>query len=219
MAYIPPFIYFASYIYIKLSGYLLHSLTPEVLPNNTNENMNFTKAHDMAAGEIVELILDKLGENRQIHPSAAISAAARLAGSFYFRSFNVDLNNQKPGSAVLSEQANEKGPLLLNVLSLSLSSFGIKLDKNSIRTSSKVESDLSFLDSLTIFQEKAHEIMNRNELTLEQMAHACAMATAFIIKECESDLSVESGFKTAVYAFIEGIKTCPPLIGGYTQEN
>jgi hypothetical protein len=180
--------------------------------------MNITKEQNVAAGEIVELIAEKLGANRQIDPATAISAGARLAGSFYFRSFNFDMKDIKPGSAVLSEQANEKGPLLINILGMTLSSFGINLDRDLISKTSKAESDISFLDSLNILQDKAHEIMSRNKLTQEQMAHSCAMATAFIIKECKADLSAESGFNTAIYAFIEGSKTYPPLLGGITQE-
>jgi hypothetical protein len=36
------------------------------------------------------------------------------------------------------------------------------------------------------------------------------MSTAFIIKECQQQLAVESGFNTAVFGFIEGSKTFPP---------
>jgi hypothetical protein len=175
--------------------------------------MNITKEQNAAAGEIVELIADKLGVNRQIHPGTAISSGARLAGSFYFRSFNFNMKDIHPGSAVLSEQANEKGPLLINILGTTLSKFGINLDGDSISKASKAKSDKSFLDSLSILQDEAHEIMSRNKLTQEQMAHSCAMATAFIIKECTADLSAESGFNTAVYGFIEGSKTCPPSLG------
>jgi hypothetical protein len=172
--------------------------------------MNITKEQNIAAGEMVELIADKLGVNRQIHPGTAISAGARLAGSFYFRSLNLNLKDIQPGSAVLSEQANEKGPLLINTLGITLSGFGINLDEDSISAASKAESEKSFLESLNILQDEAHEIMSRNKLTQEQMAHACAMATAFIIKACKADLSAESGFNTAVYGFIEGSKTYPP---------
>ena len=52
--------------------------------------------------------------------------------------------------------------------------------------------------------------MNKNKLNFEQMAHAFAMAAAFLIKECQQDLPVESGFNTAIYGFIEGSKTYPP---------
>jgi len=176
--------------------------------------MQITKEQDIAAGEIVDLIADKIGTNRLIHPGTAISTGARLAGSFMFRSFNFNLKDIKPGTVCLSEQANEKGPMLIGVLGTTLSNFGLQLNKEAMSTTAKADSNLSFAESMNIVQEAAHEIMKRNKLNLEQMAYACAMATAFVIKESKTDLSIESGFHTAVYSFIEGSKTCPPVLGG-----
>ena len=71
--------------------------------------MKITNEQNKAAGQIVELIASKFGKNRKIHPGTAITAGARLSGSFIFRSFNFSLKDIKPGTVVLSEQANEKG--------------------------------------------------------------------------------------------------------------
>jgi hypothetical protein len=59
-------------------------------------------------------------------------------------------------------------------------------------------------------QNKAAIIMNRNRLNFEEMAYSCAIATAFMINECQQDMPVESGFNGAIYGFIEGSKTYPP---------
>lgn len=174
--------------------------------------MNITQEQSKAAGEIVELIAKKFGENRQIHPGTAITSGARLAGSFMFRSFNFTLNDIKPGSAVLSEQANEKGPVLINILGGTLANFGVNVDPGKMKSSSKVESNVSFIDTLNNVQQEAHEIMTQNKLSHEQMAYSCAMATAFLIKECRNDLPVESGFNTAIYGLVEGSKTYPPAL-------
>lgn len=172
--------------------------------------MEIKKEQVAAAGAIVELIAEKFGSNRAIHPGTAISAAARLAGSFMFRSFGFNLTDIKPGTAVLSEEANEKGPVLINILGGSLINMGVTLDNEKINNSQNVSSTVSFTDSLQLIQQEAHEIMTRNTLSLEEMAYASAMATAFIIKECKNELPAESGFNTAIYGFIEGSKTCPP---------
>jgi len=172
--------------------------------------MEFRKEQVTAAGDIVELIAEKFGSNRAIHPGTAISAAARLAGSFMFRSFGFNLTDIKPGTAVLSEQANEKGPALINVMGGSLINMGLHLDNEKINNSSNAQSNVSFPDSLNLIQQEAHDIMTGNTLSFEEMAYACAMATAFIVKECQNELPVESGFNTAIYGFIEGSKTCPP---------
>lgn len=175
--------------------------------------MQITKEQNEAAGSIVDLIANEIGNNRQIDPGTAIAAAARLAGSFMFRSFNFNLNNVSPGAPVLSEEANEKGPVLINVLVVTLKNLGVDLDPGKMNTNSKVESDLTFVETILRIQDQAQVIMNQNNLNQEQMAYSCAMATAFIIKECQNDLPVESGFHAAVYGFIEGSKTYPPQFG------
>ena len=175
--------------------------------------MQITKEQNQAAGSIVELIATEIGNNRQIDPETAIVAAARLAGSFMFRSFNFNLNNASPGSAFLSEEANEKGPVLIDVLVGTLNNFEVNLDSDKMNSNSNEESKLTFLETLLHIQDQAKVIMNQNNLTQEQMAYACAMATAFIIKECQNDLAAESGFHTAVCGFIEGSKTVPPEFG------
>lgn len=172
--------------------------------------MQITEGQNKAAGAVVELIAKEFGDNRQIHPATAIAAGARLAGSFLFRSFKFIPPNASPGSVVLSEEANEKGPVLINILGGVLTSFGVDPDPEKMNSPVSAESNFSFLETLQRIQDQAHVIMNQNNLNLEEMAYSCAMATAFIIKECRNDLPVESGFHTAVYGFIEGTKTLPP---------
>jgi len=180
--------------------------------------MNITKEQNTAAGEIVELIASSLGDNRQIHPPTAISAGARLSGSFLFRSFNLKVNDIKPGTVVLSEEANQKGPMLFSVLGGTLANFGLNLDHDAISKASKADPTLSFVETMEKLQDSAHEIMNRNKLNQEQMAVSCAMATAFIIKECQVDLAPASAFNTAMFGFMDGTKTYPPALGGKKPE-
>jgi hypothetical protein len=172
--------------------------------------MQIPAPEQKAADEMIELIAKELGKNRAVHPGTAISSCARLSGSFMFRSFDVPAKNIAPGTVVLSEKANEKGIELFNILGNILHSVGIALDQNKLNGSSKVESQLQFLDTLKLLQDKVALIMNQNNLSFQQMAFSCAMATAFIVKECQRDLVVEISFNTAVYGFIEGCKTFPP---------
>ncbi|HET9745316.1 MAG TPA: hypothetical protein VFP97_06380 [Chitinophagaceae bacterium] len=181
--------------------------------------MQITKEQNDAAGSIVEWIANEIGNNRQLHAGTAIAAGARLAGSFMFRSFNFNLNNVSPGAPVLSEEANEKGPVLINVLVVTLKNLGVEPDAGKMNTHSKVESSLTFVETILGLQDQAQSIMNQNNLNKEQMAYSCAIATASIIKECQNDLPVESGFHTAVYGFIEGSKTYPPELGTPKTKN
>jgi len=172
--------------------------------------MHITEQQHKAADQLIELIATELGENRAIHPGTAITSCARLAGSFLFRSFNFPPKDFSPGNVILSEQANEKGPVLINILGWALSTLDINIDTSKLNEAPKTESNLSFIDTLQLLQDKAATIMNQNKLNFEQMAHVCAMAVAFLIKECQNDLPVESGFNVAIYSFIEGSKTYPP---------
>ena len=99
-----------------------------------------------------------------------------------------------------------------------LSNLGVNIDSTRLNELSLTESNLNFLDTLNLLQSKAISIMDQNKLTLEEMAYSCAMATAFIIKECQNDLKVEVGFHTAIYSFIEGSKTYPPEIQSTTPK-
>ena len=172
--------------------------------------MQITEQQHKASQKIVELISAKIGKNRAVHPATAISSCARLSGSFLFRSFNFQLANVSPGNAVLSDEANEKGHVLINFIGGMLNNLGVNINGEELEEQPVEESNLSFLDTLNLLQDKAAEIMIENKLDYEQIAYSCAVATAFIIKECQNDLAVQSGFNTAIYSFIEGSKTYPP---------
>ncbi len=178
--------------------------------------MQITEQQHSAANAIIELIASDLGKKRAVHPGTAIASCARLAGSFMFRSFNHHLKNLPPGSAILSEVANEKIPELINVMVWTLENLEVSIDTKKLENNKETESNLNFLDTLNRLQNKAATIMNQNKLNFEQMAFSCAMATAFIIKECQKDLDPERGFNTAVFSFIEGCKTYPPEINSPT---
>jgi hypothetical protein len=70
-----------------------------------------------AAREFNTVIVDKLTNEKGVHANTAIAAAARMAGTFLFRSFNLPLQNLEPGAAILSDAANEKGPFLYDLMS------------------------------------------------------------------------------------------------------
>lgn len=180
--------------------------------------MQITEQQHKAAQEMFELIATELGKSRAVHAATAIASCARLSGSFMFRSFNLELKNVSPGGVVLSEEANEKWPVLVNILGWMLSNLGTNIDKRKLDEFPKTESKLNFLETLKLLQSKAVAIMNHNQLDFEQMSYACAIATSFLINECQQDLKVESGFNTAVFSFIEGSKTYPPELSNPTSK-
>jgi hypothetical protein len=172
--------------------------------------MNISKEQNEAVNDIVELIALKLGnENRELNIVDAISTCARLSGSLLFRSFDFDIKDAKPGSVILSENANIKGPELVNITHTVLHNFGITIDNQKMNSSSGEETEIIFLDAINLVQNQALEIMKKHKLSYEQLAHSTAIATAFIIQQSPS-LPAESGFGKAIYHYIEGSKTYPP---------
>lgn len=179
--------------------------------------MQISAAQNRAAGEFVDLFAGKLGSGRAVHSETAIASAARLAGSLLFRSFELNVQPAQPGTVVLSNEANEQGPQLIEVLSAMLQHFGVRLDHEKLggeTTKGGNSPQLSPVESLALLQEEALDIAAQNGLNLKEAAQAAAMATAFVVKECAPTLGPEVGFNIAAYGFIEGCKTVPPVIDG-----
>ena len=58
-----------------------------------------------------------------------IAGLARIARSFLLRSFKLPLTGIQPGAVVLSEQANEQGVRLIQILDGVLVKVGVNLDQ------------------------------------------------------------------------------------------
>jgi hypothetical protein len=174
--------------------------------------MQISEAQNKTAGELVDLIAKRLGSGRAVHPQTAIASSARLAGSLLLRSFNLNIHGVNPGTVILSHEANEQGPQLVNIFGSMLQHFGVQLDPAKLGWDQKYGEglELTTLQSLSLLQDEAMEIARKNAVPLKESAHAAAIATAFIAKECVKDVGVEAAFNIAVYGFLEGSKTAPP---------
>lgn len=175
--------------------------------------MSFTESQDRATGELVALVASCLGAERAIHPETAIASAARLAGSLLLRSCGLPLGKLEPGSIVLSDAANEKGPLLVETLAAYLAGAEVPIQRDKLGGEPDKRGTpphLSIVQSLAQLQDEAMAIAERHGLTLEQVAQSAALATAFMVRECASRIGAETGFNIAAYGFVEGSKTVPP---------
>src|SRR5262245_34209088 len=175
--------------------------------------MQISEAQYKLSGQLVDLVADNLGAGRAVHPETAVACSARLAGSLLFRSFNLNIEDVKPGTVVLSNEANEQGPQLVNILGAMVEHFGVTIDAKKLQRQPNArgrDPELSVLQSLQLLQDKALELVSESGLSLVEASHAAAIATAFIVKECARDISGEEGFNIAAYGFIEGSKTMPP---------
>ncbi len=172
--------------------------------------MEITNNQNKAVNEIVEMVVAVIGGgSREIDTTEAISSTARLAGSFLFRSFEFEINDAKPGTVMLSEEANTKGPQLVNITLGVLQKFGIQIDNSKMSSGNQKQSKSNFVDLINKVQNPALDIMKKLDLSYEQMAQSAAIATAFIIQQ-SGNISPEDGFGTAIYHYIEGTKTFPP---------
>lgn len=172
--------------------------------------MEITDNQNKAVNDIVEMIVSIIGNgSRELDTTEAISSTARLAGSFLFRSFEFTISDAKPGDVMLSEDANTKGPQLVNITHAVLQNFSIQIDNNKMSGSNQQQAKSNFVDVIGKIQSPALEIMKKNNLSFEQMAQSAAIATAFIIQQ-SNNITPEEGFGTAIYHYIEGSKTFPP---------
>ena len=180
--------------------------------------MEITENQNKAVDDIVEMVVSVIGNgSREIDTTEAISSTARLAGSFLFRSFEFKVNDTKPGTVMLSEEANTKGPQLVNITHAVLNNMGVQIDDNKMSNGNQQQADSNFVDVIEKIQSPAVEIMKKNDLNFEQMAQSSAIATAFIIQQ-SGNIAPEQGFGTAIYHYIEGTKTFPPEFGNKTDK-
>lgn len=179
--------------------------------------MEITKNQNEAVNDIVEMVVDVIGNgSRELDTTEAISSTARLAGSFLFRSFDFKIADAKPGTVMLSEEANIKGPQLVNITHAVLQNFGIQIDNNKLSNGSQKHAESNFVDIISRVQTPALAIMKSKELSFEQMAQSAAIATAFIIQQ-SGNIAPEEGFGIAIYHYIEGSKTNPPDFNSVTK--
>lgn len=177
------------------------------------------KRHFDAAGEMVEIFAAKLGQNRSVHSETAIAAGARMAGTMLFRSFEFDTSGMSPGSAILSEEANTKGPELMNIVTSMLHQYGLPLDREKLeKVSGRGEAPkFTVTEMQELLEEDLTRVREKQALELADGARACALAVAFLVRECAPKIGLEVGFNIAAYGFIEGCKTVPISLGTKTK--
>jgi hypothetical protein len=170
-----------------------------------------TKAQDAAAGRIVKAIVAGLKNDKGTHAETAIAAAARMAGTFLFRSLGLAITAAPPGAPVLSEAANEHGPLLVQTFGVGLVGEGI--DPTKIKPDLHIPEQNQPLLTVTQTQEKLEPALRaiaaKHRLDDLQAAHACALAAAKLVRMTAAVLEPRTGFAVAAYGFIEGSKTMP----------
>lgn len=168
-----------------------------------------------AAQEFVRTTIETLKTERGVHAETAIAGTARMAGTFLFRSFNFPFEDVRAGQPVLSEQANEKGPRLIQILGQVLEGLGITLDDEKLDEEPDSENDplLGFLETQGQLEPTYTEIRERLGLSLEEGADSAAAAAGMLIQQSSQILDPNIAFGIAAYGFVEGTKTVPASVG------
>jgi hypothetical protein len=169
---------------------------------------------DLAALDFFNATIEFLTNDKGVHIETAVAATARMAGTFLFRSFGFGVPDAKPGQAVLSEEANEKGPQLVNILAGILDANGIKIDEVALESDPGPEHEphLTFLETQPPLESLYEAIRKRHGLSYEEASWAAAAATAGLAIQGAGALDPAISFSIAVYGFIEGSKTIPAPI-------
>ena len=176
---------------------------------------SLNEAQLQAASEFGTTAMQAYDQGGTFPAETVIGSSARMAGSFLLRSLELPLSGIQPGSIVLSEQANQQGPRLIQILESVLQNIGVKLDSAKLSASQRTTKGLieSFLETQKVLEGRFAAIRDKYALTDGEAADAVAVATAVLIKNCANLLDPHVGFSLAAYGFIEGSKTAPAVFG------
>ena len=175
--------------------------------------MQITKNHIEAMNDLLKMVEPWIEKGQDdINSTEPISILAMLAGSFLFRSFEFKLDNLNPGSVINIhselEQSKEKELIVITQSSLEL--IDVETELNSLILNNQyIEQKTNFINIISKVQEPALQIMKKYNLTYDQMAQSAAIATSYYIQQREKN-TIEEGFKTAIYYYFVGSRTCPP---------
>lgn len=173
--------------------------------------INLSKKQTDAAQEFAQATIDALKMPNGVHPGTVVAAMARMAGTYLFRSFSLELPGVQPGQPVLSEEANEQWPLLIQITGDCLARIGIKI--NDTQAGKEVESKdkpmLEFLETQKKLEPIYEPIKGSYGFSYQEAAYSVAVGTALMILHAAKFLDPNEAFNIAVYGFVKGAKTAP----------
>lgn len=176
--------------------------------------INLSKQQTDAAQEFAQVTIDTLKMPEGVHPGTVVAATARMAGTYLFRSFGHRLSGIKPGQFVLSVQANEQWPKLIQITGDCLAKIGIEIDNTQagIEIDPKHKPMLEFLDTQKKLEPIYAPIKERYGFSYQEAAYSVAVGTALMILHAKDFLNPNIAFNIAVYGFVEGSKTAPEQV-------
>ena len=146
-----------------------------------------------------------------VHPATVVAGCARMAGTYLFRSFELALPGVSPGDAVLSEQANQHSPMLIQTTANVLATLKVSVADRppDVPSTPNTRPAKEFLATQRVLEPVFEPGRERYTLTMREAAQAAAIATAILINHFTKHLDANVAFGVAVQAVIEGCKTAP----------
>src|SRR5436189_5213035 len=131
-----------------------------------------------AAKEFNQAIIAGLANEKGVHAETAISAAARMAGTFLLLSTGLPLTNFEAGRSILCDLVDEQGQEVLGLIDQALASMNVPFDP------SRVDYDvpeahspmLDLMQTQALLDEPLRAIAGKYELADEESATALAIS-------------------------------------------
>jgi hypothetical protein len=164
-----------------------------------------------ASSEFTQIVMSRLSTDRGIHAETAISAAARMAGTFVLRSCGLPLANLAPGTPVFSDLIDEQGQNVLRTIDEVLAEMNVVLDGDKLVYDIPEDNSphMELPDVQSMFDASFRTIAEKYNLTEEESAHAAAASVGVLIQKASGILDPHVGYIIATYGMIEGCKTVP----------
>lgn len=164
-----------------------------------------------AASEMNQFLINTLSSNKGVHAETAVSAAARMAGTFVLRSCGLPLDQFASGSPIFSDLIDERGQQVLGMMGKTMASLKVPFDAATLNYDLTPDHDphMNLMETQAMLDAGYRAIMERNGLSDEDGAMAAAMAAGMLIQQAASVLDPHVAYVIAVYGMVEGSKTVP----------
>lgn len=168
------------------------------------------EAQGQAARQIAAYVVEALSTDRGAHAETVVAGAARMGGTLLFRSFNLPAANIPPGSPVFSDLANQRGPVLIEVLTAGLAGLGIDVTGHPLaEVPPNHAPHLTVIETQQKLNRNVADIATSHGLAGEDAARSCMLAAALLIQQTRGVLDPALGFAIATQGVMEGSKTMP----------
>ena len=202
---------------MPLSDYFKRSPKKEPPQANPFGDPGMQKKRADAAMEFLELFQERIPlVDGKPHAGTVLSVAGRLAGTSLFRA--IHKQEFEPGTVVLSEEANQAYPQLLNLFAYYVKQSGLDVMSRPL-VSQFPEGDQPRMEVTEVqaeYQDRYNAIMKKHGLDYLDGARA-GMIVCFMVFQyhCLKVREIDPFVGTGIIAMgvVEGAKTAPPPLG------